>query len=278
MAPIGIVIDLNKLKEMSRVALRRASSFARFGLDGLEDKAFPDFNLSASMTYQFWPAEISDQSRRAAKDEYRSWLIGSCIRELDQLFNLFLDQAWFYTLIVERAPNISRMKHSFERQTNVAAKQQAISERLNIQSHYDSFCSLSLARNALTHGAGHVREPFDCNSDCRKRLQMNWSAWDVVFETSTQRRRMVSLPFDTSCLGLDEAVTVSLERVIRIVSVPAGAKLTFTTEQLAELCGHYRFAMDEIVDGIFLLCAAKGILGGDLQGATKDQTGNGSAL
>lgn len=92
-APVRV--DIDQMKGLVDTAVRRASAFVRLGLDGLPERGRDDFNLDASLHYQFWPKEIDEQSRAAVREEFSAWLVGSCLRELDLFYGLFLDRVWF---------------------------------------------------------------------------------------------------------------------------------------------------------------------------------------
>jgi hypothetical protein len=170
----SIGIDIDAMREVVNLAIRRASAFMRFGLDDLESRDGGDFSLAASIHYKFWPEEITTEFREAARDEYKAWLIGSCLRELDLFYGLFLDKLWFAIEVSELHGSSVRSDHiydtKFARKTNVAVKQVAVANKLGISDYYTQLNSLSLARNALTHHSGVVREPFDCNNAARDTL------------------------------------------------------------------------------------------------------------
>jgi hypothetical protein len=169
----NITIDIDAMREVVNRAIRRASAFVRFGLDDLDERDGGDFNLTASIVYNFWPEEISSEFRDAAREEYRAWLVGSCLRELDLFYGLFLDKLWFAIEVGDLHGTSVRSDYMFDpkfaRKTNVAAKQCEVAVKLGISDHFSELNSLSLARNALTHHAGVVRSPFDCNNDTRDK-------------------------------------------------------------------------------------------------------------
>lgn len=88
-------INIDEMQETVNLAIRRVCAFVRFGLDGLDDWDGRDFNLTASLSYQFWPETITNKNRDAVREEYRAWLVSSCLRELDMFYGLFLDKLWF---------------------------------------------------------------------------------------------------------------------------------------------------------------------------------------
>lgn len=271
-----IKIDIDQMRHMSGVSIRRASAFVRFGLDGLDERDGGDFNLSAGMSYQFWPKEISLEHRNAAREEFRSWLVGSCLRELDLFHGLLLDKVWFALEVLDLHGTMVRSDYMFDRKfsrkTNVAEKQRLISEKLGNPDHYDELNSLSLGRNALAHHAGHVRAPFDCNNDARDRLTVRWLAFDMLVSRGGEDRVIERLPVDVDALGLpgEGGAQVGVRLSQRTMEVGAGQKLTFTHEQLAELCMFYKIIAEQTVDALVVAMRAKGLIGDAEEG---DSTG-----
>lgn len=260
----SINIDIDAMQEMVNLAIRRASAFIRFGLDDLDARDGGDFNLTASIVYQFWPEEITSEFRNAAREEYRAWLVGSCLRELDLFYGLFLDKLWFAIEAGELHGSLIRSDHTFDpkfaRKTNVAAKQCQVAVKLGISDHFAELNSLSLARNALTHHAGVVRSPFDCNNVARDTLIIQWLAFDMLASRDGEERVVDHAPFDTHALSGDGPAQISLRFTPRELVVPAGNQIKLIHSQFAELCMFYKILCDEAIDGYRSFLKEKGIL------------------
>ncbi|ASP20374.1 hypothetical protein ANTHELSMS3_01685 [Antarctobacter heliothermus] len=260
----NINIDLDAMREVVNRAIRRASAFVRFGLDDLDERDGGDFNLTASIVYNFWPEEITSEFRDAAREEYRAWLVGSCLRELDLFYGLFLDKLWFAIEVGDLHGTSVRSDYMFDpkfaRKTNVAAKQSAVAVKLGISDHLSELNSLSLARNALTHHAGVVRSPFDCNNDTRDTLIMQWLAFDMLASRDGEERVVDHAPFDTHTLPGDGPVQIGLRFTPREIVVPAGHQIKLTHPQIAELCMFYKVLCDKTLDGYRSFLREKGIL------------------
>lgn len=260
----NINIDIAAMREVVELAIRRASAFVRFGLDDLDAWDGGNFNLTSSIVYQFWPEEITADFRDAAREEYRAWLVGSCLRELDLFYGLFLDKLWFAIEVGELHGSRVRSDHMFDpkfaRKTNVAAKQCAVAVKLGIADHFSELNSLSLARNALTHHAGIVRSPFDCNNDARDSLIIQWLAFDMLVSRDGEERVVNHTPFDTHTLPGDGPVKVCLRFTPREFVVPAGHQIKLTHSQIAELSMFYRILCDKAIAGYVSFLEEKGIL------------------
>ena len=250
----SIHVDIDQMRGLVEIAIRRASAFARLGLDGLPDRGHGDFNLDASLSYQFWPIEINEHIRNEIRDEFAAWIVGSCLRELDLFYGLFLDRIWFAIEASEvhgrKVRSDFEFDRKFSRQTNVAKKQKEISFKLSIDDYFFEMNSLSLARNALAHNAGLVRAPTDCNNEDRSKLCVNWLAFDMVVSRGGEERIVERTPFDTEELPGEGEVGVALRIAQRCMEIPAGNKISFTRTQLAELCMFYKIIADKTIAGL----------------------------
>jgi hypothetical protein len=50
--------------------------------------------LEQHSLWRFFPEPVPEQLGRDAVREFRSWLVGNALRELDPYFNRFLDETW----------------------------------------------------------------------------------------------------------------------------------------------------------------------------------------
>jgi hypothetical protein len=258
-----IQINLTEMTELMNVAIRRASSFARLGLDDLEKRGNGDFNLSTKISYQFWPAAISDTDRDAAREEFRAWIAGSCLRELDLFYSIFLDKTWRAIELTELHQKVVhagfRFDNKFEKKTNVARKQQMVCDKLNIESHFDALNSLSLGRNALAHRAGFIKAPNHCNNSARDALELKWFAFDFVLERDGVQKNLEIYVIDKTELPDGGETTVYLKNFDRRLIVKAGEKLILSLEHLAELCMFYFILHSKVKDGLVEFMKGKGI-------------------
>ncbi len=263
--PISRTISINfdELRAIVGVAIRRASAFARIALDELDTRDVTNFNLSAGFTYGFWPEVISNEDRIAAHQEFRSWILGSCMRELDLFYGLFLDRVWYAIEVAEKHGTKVRSDYVFDtkfsRNPNVAAKQKLVSGKLKMDDYFEQLNSLSLARNALGHNAGFVRSPHDCNSENRNALEIKWLAFDMIAGRNGEEMVVENMPFDTNLLPGDGETEISIRFTARVLNVLAGSRIELSHAQLAELCHFYVVVRDRTIDGLVAFFAAKGV-------------------
>lgn len=262
--PRTINIDIGEIQELVSLSIRRVSAFVRFGLDGLSERDGGDFSLTASVGYNFWPEEITKENRDSAREEYRAWLIGSCLRELDLFYGLFLDKIWFGIEVSELHGTHVQADHVFDpkfaRKTNIAAKQLEVAAKLGIEAYYDELSSLSLARNSLSHNAGVVRSQSDCNNPSRDQLLIRWLAFDMLASRGGEERIVEELPFDTHTMPGEGPVQIGIRFTSRELGVSAGHPIRLSNSQIAELCMFYKIISDKIILGYQTLLGKLGIL------------------
>ncbi len=257
-----IRLDPQELLNIIGVGLRRASAFVRLGLDGLESRGNGDFNLSAGMQYQFWNDRISDEERENTKNVYRAWLVGSCLREIDMFYGMFLDSIWECLQLVDLHGRVIEKDLDFDRRfpgRGVAERQVLVADRLGAVSHYESLNSLNLARNSLTHNAGIVRAPRDCNGSTREVLRISWLALEPVAMRGGATAAIEKYPFDGSELPGKGGFGFGIRPAERAVTVAAGAPIELTREQLAELCLFHHILASQLVQAFGRHLESRGI-------------------
>jgi hypothetical protein len=258
-----IRIEPVALLRLIDAAARRVSAFLRLGLDDLDARGNGDFHLSAIVNYQFWPAEITQNQRAEARDEYRAWLTGSCLRELDLFYGVFLDRTWHVIEVIGLHGSPIPAGHTFDEKfagdPNVARKQERVAQRLGTADCFAELNSLSLARNALAHHAGVVR-PRDCNNAERSILEIAWRAMDLVASRNGIEVVVAGMPFDTHTLPGDGPTMFSMQFKPRTVCVPVGGRIALAHSHVAELCAFYRALACDVLEGLKKYCEARGIV------------------
>jgi hypothetical protein len=175
-------IDFEKILEIANVGVRRAAAFLGLGLSAIAKGPPVSVLLDASFVWQFCPEPLPTAYAERVAIEYESWIVSCALRELDQYFNLFLDEIWHSHRLGELfgkplSPDFGP-DLPFLRDTNVAKKLSMTAAALEMdRSRVDHFQSYSYTRNSLSHGAGVVRER-DCNKPgC---LVISWLGLDAV--------------------------------------------------------------------------------------------------
>lgn len=258
-----IPVNFDQMRDRVGVGIRRASAFLNIGLHAVRDIESIGFGIDAGTIYHFWPEDLPEGVKNEVATEYEAWLLGSCLKELDIFYSLFLDEVWFaiQLLSLHGKPLSTEQKfdEKFAKNTNVANKQKIIAEKLLIDDHYDQLNSLSLARNCLTHAAGIVRRGFDCNNENRDMLVLRWRAMDTYAVRSGVEIKMVSFPFDTWQLPGEGEIQIVMRFNDQSQVFPADSKVVLDQTVIAQLCLFYDIICNEVIQGCMNLYRKNGI-------------------
>lgn len=235
-----ISINLADMLQIAHVGVLRASAFLKIGLHDLHGDHHADFDLSGGVHYRFWPNQISRETVETTVDEYRHWLIGSCLKELDQYFSLFLDRAWWVLELALLNNTRVASGHMFDQKfagtTNVATKINRVAAVVGFRPEMECFESLSLARNALTHGAGRVRDR-DCNDN--NDLLLTWIAATMIIKDGDREVVYRDTPADTYQVESPDGAEVILRFDRQYARYQIGQKVELSSHNLAEICAFY---------------------------------------
>ncbi|WP_375206767.1 hypothetical protein [Hyphococcus sp.] len=254
-------IDLQQMLDIMFVGARRTSAFLRLGLDNLDTSTPEDFVLGKGNLYSFWPENLADKDKAHAKEEYSAWLTGSCLKELDHYFALFLDDVWFKCELAELHNKLVPSHlvvgdRKFQADTNVASKLKKISERIGCDTHAEAFSSLSLARNCLTHGMGKVRNR-DLNSEDSLRI-----SWLAIHAYVDDGKKEISLnksfeKNETLYFPNGGNLFVRIEEFSHAFKI--GEKIAISLQQIAEICWFYIHQATKVHAAMLTYLQDKGI-------------------
>lgn len=260
---VEIKLDLDKLAAIMNIGVRRASAFLKLGTQ-IDDADVPaDMSLAGGIAFSFWPKDLPESTRKEIADEFRAWLIGSCLRELDQYLGMFLDEAWRLIQLSElhgkRLPSSEQVEfdRKFVHETNTARKYGVLREKVGAEIADDCYASFSLVRNSLTHGIGRVRAR-DCNSE--GQLDVMWISPEMVIQDGDVEYVCRAEVFDGYQVRSSEGATVGVRFVKRSKNFKLGQKIEFSPHELAEICFFYKQQADVVRAAIFEFLKSKGIL------------------
>ena len=169
-AEMAFEIDLTKVTAPAMIAVLRAAAFLAMGFRAVNLPLPTELHVDQHSMITFFPSPISPQVAHDVVSQFRVWLIGAALRELDAVYSLYLDGVFqAATMIKERVPSNDIMRRKvakkFVAETNVSKKLRELRAtfglRVNSRSHIER---VSMARNVLQHAAGIVR-----NRECIDR-------------------------------------------------------------------------------------------------------------
>ena len=262
--PAEFTLDLDRKKQIVDVGIRRASAFLKIGLTAADAEPPTDFALAGGIAFRFFPTPVKSDVAREVRDEFSSWLIGSCLRELDQYFSLYLDALWellelseFHGAVVNSSEVIA-LDQSFSGRTNVSTKLRDIAERIQTKVAADCFHSLSLARNALSHGAGRVRRR---DTNVGSALEVRWIAPVIVIQDGDQETIIrEAIPADGYKVRSPDGARLLARIEQHSEAFPLGSKIDLSAHNLAEICFFYSQQASLVLQGVSDHLLSKGIL------------------
>ncbi len=259
---LHLKIDLDQLKEVSLHSVRRAAAFLAIGLNSTADWRTQSLSLGSHSTWRFLPEPATEALLEEATFEYRNWVIGNSLRELDSGFNIFLDQAWNALSLALLSGTRIRSDHvvkSIEADTNAASKYEKLIRASNAEpKDLETLRSISNLRNRLSHARGLVTAR---HANTNGELIVRWLGLETRLH---QDGKYVVIPSPVPPQGIrvsdpDKpaevvAVVVQRERKFRI-----GHSVSLEPAELHEICWGYLVRTDEIISAILAEMGRRGV-------------------
>jgi hypothetical protein len=258
--PLKLIIDPNQAREIARQGMRTAAAFLGMGLPLTENYIPSSLALKQHSLWHFFPEPLPEQLGRDAVREFRSWLVGNALRELDAHFNRFLDEIWMMLAWSKLHGTVVRSDHTVRQisnETNAANKLKLVMQGLGEEQPDTSMLwSLSNARNCLTHNFGVVEVRYAKSAGA---LVIRWTAFEARIQQGDQHVVVPPVIID----GLQapdpsqeaDLVMVVVEREKRFA---IGEKIELTPGELHEICIYYWRLADQVTEKFIANIVARG--------------------
>ncbi len=256
---VNLSLDFQQLKNISVLGVRRAAAFIAIALNATENVADQSLALPSASMWRFFPEPVPNELLLNSVAEFRVWVVGCAMRELDAAFNDFVDLAWAMNEWSKLHGHRVRSDHTIRTisaKTNAGAKLQMLFEEIGVESlDVRKLKSLSNLRNCLTHARGLVTERH-CNVE--GALQVEWLGFELGFE---QEGIFTPMPQPIPSEGVaapdpSAPASIVLKVVDKSASFKKGAQVLLKPDDLHEMCQFYLGATDRAA--AFLLNAVKG--------------------
>lgn len=242
------------MQQRAYVGVRRAAAFLGISERMLESEFPMSLTLGRGIKRQFLPDPIPAELVPELRENWRTWVTGNALRELDQFLSLYLDDAYDIT---ERAKIIAgdlpphHVWNRIDRTTNVAEKHRRVLEAANrfADAHVeDQSClaSLSGARNCLAHDLGIITPKRATDGE----LMVRWLALRTVIEQGETVTVLddADFPFTNDPDGGDARVLVHIVFAERRFAV--GDHIVFTPDDLLGICLFYNIVIDRVAQAL----------------------------
>jgi len=249
--PIGpLNIDFAKLKEMSALGVRRAAAFLGIALNSTGGAATPALALTDHSMWRFFPFPEPEAVVKEAVAEFRLWVTGNALRELDAHFSLFLNEVWFSLEVAKlhgtEVPAGYEIK-GIANDTNAASKFEKVFEALG-QKNDDggALRSLSLARNSLSHSHGVVTNR---HTNLDGGLEIKWLGLESRIQQN-EKYVVIGPTFDgIGVQAPDPSEDASLVVVVveRKKVFAVGQRIMLDPLDLHEICFNYLKLTDKLL-------------------------------
>ncbi|HEV2364722.1 MAG TPA: hypothetical protein VGS12_11065 [Caulobacteraceae bacterium] len=255
-------LNLDHLQEVALVGVRRAASFLAVGLNSTKGKELPSLALSAQSMWRFLPDPAPEALAQEVVREFRSWVIGNGLRELDAHFNRFLDAVW--AAIQLGKLHGQRVAWTFtpddiSADTNAAKKFSKIMREVGgDDSQAGRLWSLTNARNCLTHSAGIVG-----------RRHTNEGQMKILWIGLESRLRQGDNEVVIGPVIGPEGLTApdpSMEAEIGVFVVerekvfPIGQPVALEPHELHEICFYYSHLTGLVIAALIAFFTAAGVM------------------
>lgn len=260
--PLQLNIECDKLLEIAKMGVRRAAAFLGVGLPITENYIPETLALTQHSFLHFFPEPLPEKVERDAVREFRSWLVGNALRELDLHFSLLLDETWtvldWAKLHRTRVSTAAEAPKPISSETNAAKKLGMVMRELgDAEPDTSMLWSMSNARNCLTHNLGVVR-PRDANSNGALLID------GLPFEYRLQQGDqcvVLRAPVVDELEAPDPSqeadfVSIFVEREKRFA---VAEKIELTPGDLHEICVYYSRLADQVMERVTADFLARGI-------------------
>lgn len=260
-APIVLNIDLNELRKIVLQGVRRAAAFLSIGLQVTENYIPNSLALSRHSNIRFFPEPLLESAGQEAVKEFRTWLVGNALRELDLHFSLFLDRTCAtlrYSKLHGTRVRSNHVVAGISGDTNAASKLKTVMRELGQpEPDVSRLWSLSNARNCLSHTAGVVT-PRHAKSD--GTLLIRWIGGEPRL-VQGEHHTIIPPVIDELLQAPDPSKEADLVLVFvdREKRFAVGGKIELTPHELHEICLYYKGLAEKVLARLTADLQARGI-------------------
>jgi len=260
---VQLVIDLDQLNAIALKGANRAAAFLAIGLNSTDGTLPKSLSLTEQSPWHFFPEPVPQDLAQQALSEFRTWITGNALREIDAHFNQFLDAVWVaisWSKVHKTTVPSDFVIKTISADTNAGKKLGIILNDLGEPAPDTSkLRSLSTTRNCLTHNAGVVSDRYLTDDGA---LEVKWLGLEARHE---QGNYSVVIPpvIDQNGLTAPDPTRESFIRVDvveRTRTFQLGEPITLTPHQLHEICHYYLHLAGNLLGKFSAVLQTQGIV------------------
>ncbi|MBI2984170.1 MAG: hypothetical protein HYY50_00920 [Candidatus Kerfeldbacteria bacterium] len=275
---MGYEIKLDNVLSTARVGINRAWVFMGLGVNAASIETLTP-NVTGASYLKLLPDEISADSLREFKTEFRTWVVVKGLEELIEVFGVFLEQLYSMVLFVDAW----KSKGQVDQKQISQFTEMGIREKLNILNRNfgigtafnDDIVSVNQARHCLTHRLGIVATR-DLNTS--SGLKVQWRTLQLYGHNEDGSEFVPDMErFEPEGLKKEPVVfprgsPAKMRNDPRSKVFPIGSRVVLEPRDLKEICLWFSLLLNELNESVIKYCEKSGVhvtrLAGQTPGAT----------
>ncbi len=254
----SILIDLDKIKNISLSGIRRTAVFLGFGLNSVNDETFKDYNLTKVSFLEFVPPNLNENTIKHFKEEYGHWIVANGLRELTETFSIFLDKVWGICDFINKdtIPNLKKIKKNYHHQ-GIETKLEYLEEYFGVTSSINQYLTeINEARNCYTHRRGIVGNR-DFNFE--KHLRIRWLGIDIYTLNEKGDNEFIRPPIPEKGLSFPSERHIHTTTSTRELLFELGSQIRLSPCDLAEICSTFAKATNDVFSSFITFAKTQGV-------------------
>ena len=237
-----LALDLAALRSPMIKSLHRVEVFIGYAHHTTRGEPLSSVRLEAPMALSVGvPSSIPEAQRKPYQDDYRGWIVGQALIEIDQSYQRFAACCLEILRYVDAAIKTGRHYRGKQPSENTWNLHKAVYDHLKDRSERhiqeSSFLrTLGNARNCLVHDSGIVTERRTNDGD---RLRIRWRGYDCT--AADDAGEVITLPRDKRISIAEAGVgrMINLNVVTRELLHRVGDRVSLTHYDLSEILFFY---------------------------------------
>lgn len=249
------IIDLDEIKEIVSLGIRRTSVFMGLGINAAYDDSFKNYELTDITSMQFVASNANDNEIKLFKEEFASWITTNGFRELIETLSVFLDNIFNVCLSISSTKSVDNSSEKLSKNFSlkgIEGKFKLLEEKFNIKILYRDFIlSINKARNCLAHRRGLLGTE-DCDNG---KFELKWMGTEIFAQKKTGEIIILEAPIQADGVLLEEGESLGIRLNEKKLLFNIGDVIRLTPRNLSEICYFIMIITEEIIKEV--LCYSK---------------------